>query len=299
MAKQDIIMRYNLIIKKLRRQPSTFREIADYLDMESEIQGLDFRISKRTFHRTVDEIRSIYNIDIKFDRPGMRYFIHTDENSMVSERILEAFDLFNALNITDRLSGHIHFESRQPQGTEYLYGLLHAIRNKLQVNFRYQKFVDDFPQDRTLEPYALKEAKYRWYVIGLDIQDRKMKSFSLDRMKSLDITRKNFRYPMKFDAESFYKNSFGIITPEKGSPSEVVLSFKPLQGKFIKTLPLHPSQEILVDNDRELRVKLSVYLTHDLLMEILSMGENVKVIKPVKLVRQVKSALQEALAAYE
>ena len=67
------------------------------------------------------------------------YFIDFDEQAEVNERILEAFETFNALNISDRLSNHIHFEKRKPRGTENLYGLLHAIKNQVHIKFTYQK----------------------------------------------------------------------------------------------------------------------------------------------------------------
>jgi len=38
MSKRESIARYNLIIKKLRKQPSSFSEISDYLAFESDLQ---------------------------------------------------------------------------------------------------------------------------------------------------------------------------------------------------------------------------------------------------------------------
>lgn len=298
MAKQESIMRYNLIIKKLRNNYSTFKEIANYLSLESEIQGFDFNISKRTFHRDLADIRTIYNIDIQFDYSRMLYYIDTDLYSTVSERILEAFDTFNALNISDRLSDYIHFDNRATQGTENLYGLLHAIKNKVQIIFSYQKFRGDEISQRTAEPYAVKESKNRWYVLARDLKDQEVKSFALDRLSKLEITKRNFQFPQDFDVKEHYKHSFGIIGPDDGKPEEVILSFQPFQGKYIKTLPLHPSQEIIIDNEDELRVKVKVYLTHDFLMEILSLGENVKVLKPKRLIKQLSLSLKNTLQQY-
>jgi hypothetical protein len=58
----------------------------------------------------------------------------------------------------------------------------------------------------------------------------------------------------------------------------VILSFGPFQGKYIKSLPLHNTQEIIEDTDDELRIRLTLYLTHDFLMELLAYGDTVKVI---------------------
>ena len=140
MSKLEFLSRYNLIIKKLRNRPAGFKSIHDYLERESEIQEYNFRVSKRTFQRDLNEIRSVLNIDIKYDSSKKVYFIDDAGQPEVNNRMLEAFDTFQALNVSDGLSRYIHFENRKPQGTENLYGLLHAIKNKLQIKFSYKKF---------------------------------------------------------------------------------------------------------------------------------------------------------------
>lgn len=298
MSKRESIARYNLIIKKLRKQPSSFSEISDYLAFESDLQEYNFNVSRRTFQRDIEDIRSVYNIDIQYDFSRKVYYIDFDEQPEVNERILEAFDTFNALNITDRLSNYIHFEKRRPQGTENFYGLLHAIKNKVQISFSYQKFWEDEITHRITEPYALKEFKNRWYVLANDLKDKKVKSFALDRLSELEITRKKFQLPNDFNVNEHFKYCFGIISPNEHKPQEVILSFDPFQGKYIKTLPLHESQVILKDNEDELLIKLTLFLTHDFFMEILSFGDNVKVIQPVSLIAEIKKAYENALKLY-
>lgn len=298
MSKRESITRYHLIIKKLRKQPATFKEISDYLSFESELQENNFNVSKRTFKRDLEDISSLYNIDIVYDFSRKVYFIDFDEQPEVNERILEAFDTFNALNISDRLSNFIHFEKRRPQGTENLYGLLHAIKNKVQISFSYQKFWEAEITQRIAEPYALKEFKNRWYVLANDLKDKKVKSFALDRLSELEITKKKFQLPNDFIVNEHFKYCFGIISPNEHKPQEVILSFDPFQGKYIKTLPLHESQVILKDNEDELLIKLTLFVTHDFFMEILSFGDNVKVIQPVSLIAEIKIAYENALKLY-
>ncbi|MDM1094202.1 helix-turn-helix transcriptional regulator [Myroides odoratimimus] len=299
MSKRESIARYNLIIKKLRKRPATFAEIEEYLALESEIQAYNFNISKRTFQRDRDDIRSLYNIDILFDFSKKVYYIDFDEQPEANERILEAFDTFNALNLTDRLSKHIHFEKRKPQGTEHLYGILHAIKNQIQIKFVYQKYWEDELTERLVEPYALKEFKNRWYVLSKDLVDNKIKSFALDRLTDLGILNKKFNFPKDFDVNEHYRYCFGIISPNGHQPEDVVLSFNAFQGKYIKSLPLHDSQQILIDNEDELRIQLKLFITHDFFMELLSFGENLKVLKPQSLIDDLKSTVRNIQSIYE
>ena len=63
MSKRETYMRYNLIIKKIRTAKHiTFEDIAKHLERESNFQGYDFTISKRTFARDLEDIGAIYDI---------------------------------------------------------------------------------------------------------------------------------------------------------------------------------------------------------------------------------------------
>ena len=96
----------------------------------------------------------------------------------------------------------------------------------------------------------------------------------------------------------YYKYCFGVINPNQQKQQEINLSFNPHQGKYIKTLPLHESQQILIDNENELKIKLEIFITHDFFMELLSLGENVKIIKPKSLIRDLKASYKNALENY-
>jgi predicted DNA-binding transcriptional regulator YafY len=188
-------------------------------------------------------------------------------------------------------------EQRHSQGTEYLYGLLHAIKNKRQVEFEYAKYYKDHPENRTVEPLAIKAFKYRWYLLAKDTYDNNIKCYALDRLSNLQILNVHFENN-DADWHERYKYCFGIIAPNAEKPSKVILSFDSFQGKYIKSLPLHPTQEIILDNDDELRIRLTIYLTHDFLMELLSYGDTVKVLKPTQLIDELKEIYRKALEKY-
>ncbi|MDR0830041.1 MAG: WYL domain-containing protein [Prevotellaceae bacterium] len=52
------------------------------------------------------------------------------------------------------------------------------------------------------------------------------------------------------------------------------------------------------DSD-ELRISLTLYITHDFVIELLSMGEHCKVISPQSLADTIKNTLQKALKQYD
>lgn len=289
MTKRESISRYSLILNKLRKSPATFKEISDYLALESELQSYNYNIAFRTFQRDVKDIESLYNIEIRYDFSKKTYYIEYEGEPEANERILEAFDTFNALNITEGLSKYIHFEQRRPQGTENLYGLLHAIKNCKKIGFEYKKFWEESASRRNVEPLALKEFKSRWYLIANDLKDNQIKTFGLDRLTELTITNQPYSYP-NFNIKEYFKHCFGIIRGVDSEPQQVILSFCKFQGKYIKTFPLHESQQILVDDDKELRIELFVYLTHDLIMELLSHGNSLTVLEPAMLVEELEHA---------
>ena len=109
------------------------------------------------------------------------------------------------------------------------------------------------------------------------------------------ITKERFTYPENFSANEMFKYCFGIITSTDKKPEEIILSFEAVQGKYIKIYPLHATQQLLVDNKEELRIKLTVHITHDLIMELLSYGDEVEVIAPKILRKSLRKIYSRAL----
>lgn len=305
MSKRGYISRYLLILKKLKVKPySTYEELQAYIEnqfgyLQMQDDNLQIGFSKRTLQRDIKEIRNVFGIDIEYSKSQKGYFIsHNENENMNFQRMMEAFDMFNSLNLAQDLTPFIHLENRRPQGTENLYGLLHAIKNRLQIKFTYQKFWEEESSQRLVEPYALKEFNNRWYIMAKDSKDNNIKSFALDRLTNLEITNQTYQYPDNYSIEQSYRYCFGIISPNDEEPQDIILSFDPFQGKYIKTLPLHDTQQVLVDNDVEMKIKLKLCLTHDLVMELLSFGVNMKVIEPKSLADQIKQAHEKAYRQY-
>jgi predicted DNA-binding transcriptional regulator YafY len=298
MSTRETLLRYNFIINRLRRGPATFDEILNYLNAKAEDTDYNLSISQRTFQRDKQDILSLYGIIIEFDRSTKKYYIDIDDTTDEYQRLLEYFDFVNTFRFSENISKYVHLDKRPPLGTEYLLDLIDAMKEHKQITFEYKKFYDNSITLRHAEPYVLKEFKNRWYFVALDLADNRIKTFALDRLLNLQITDISFCEPKDFDANEYFKYCFGIVRPENAVVEEVKLSFTPQQGKYIKSLPLHATQKIIIDNDNEFVITLIIFITYDFIQEILQFGDEVKVLKPNSLVKTIKHIHRNALRRY-
>jgi predicted DNA-binding transcriptional regulator YafY len=299
MARRDSIQRINYIVDFLRKKPASFNEILNYLERKSKDDSYDYVISQKTFKRDLDLILSLLSVEIEFSHTLKKYKIVQDTSDEINLRIMEAYDTFNALKIASDISQFIFFETRKALGSEHLSPILYGIKNRKLIRCSYQKFWDSEANNRLLVPLALKENKQRWYLVAIDNKDQKVKTFGLDRISNLSISDQGFSYPKDINIEQIFQNCFGIISDEDYCAEQIVLSFSKHQAKYIKSLPLHDSQELIFEDAKEVRFKLFVKPTFDFMMEILSFGPDVEILEPAYVREELKNKLNKTLTKYQ
>ena len=283
MAKREQYFRLMSLAEIFKRKPQgvTYEEIYSYLERKFEEKGWleNFKFSEKTFKREREELLEILGIETVYKRSTNSYKIVEDE--LETENVFDNILLIDAYRQVRGNSEIMLFEKRKSRGLEHLNGILHAIQNKKKISFNYTKYWDEIPQKRVLEPYALKEFRYRWYLLANEKngKDFQIKTFGLDRISDFEISNSSFKKE-NFNPNEVFKNSFGIISTLHETPEEIVISFTPHQGKYIKSLPLHHSQEILIDDANELRVKFNLIPTFDFEQELLQHSEHLKIISP-------------------
>lgn len=298
MIKRTSLVRYSLIIRMLRKQPSTFDEVAEYLAQESELQNFNSNITKRTFQRDLDDIHSVFDIDIQFDFSKRIYYINDEDQPEVNDRILAAIDIFSSLGGSDQVSKYLHIEKQGSQGTESLIKLLHAIKNRCAIYFDYQNHWDDPISRVEVEPYAIKEFKNRWHLIARDCLDERIRSFALDRLTNPSITRKVFTYPTDNSIEEQCRYSFGTVCQSAEGPQDIILTFDRIQVKHIRTYPLHRSQKFLFEDEDGCWIQYKLCVTPDFVKELLSYGDRVKVLQPISLRDRIRETHYKAFMQY-
>lgn len=296
MSKIGYIQRYLLLIRKVRKHPYiTLEELRCEIEQELIARGEQIQsLSRRTIERDIRDIRLALGISIDYSHSKRGYFIPQDEDSTSDlERILEPFEVLTAMRQDTGVHDFIISERRRAIGTEHLYGLVYAIRNSLCVRFSYRKFWLTEASTRMIEPYALKETRGRWYVIGIDCADRQLRTFGLDRMEHLTMDQKRFRKDPDIDIQERFRHSLTVDMADK--VEHIVFSVGASDAAYLKTMPIHPSQQIVRETSQRTAFSLDVYLTPDVIMELLSRAQTLRIEEPEYLRTQILKIYETGL----
>ena len=296
--KSKYFLRYKFIIEKLQRSKlANYSEIKEYLVDKFEILGYEFNYSLRTFQRDKTDISELFDIIIENDRFENAYFINEDEISEPAKKLLDAFTITNALQLYDDYTNIISFEEQNIGEQGVFYELIDAIKAKNKIKLYYQKYYAETHNEYILEPLALKEFRQRWYLVASAEGGTNIRTFGLDRILKVEVLKAKFKNN-NFNINDFFKDYYGIMTDINSEFAEVILQFDSFQGKYIKSLPLHHSQEIIKDNEDELIIKLKLHITFDFKQKLLSYGKIVKIISPKSLQNEICENMKMALERY-
>ena len=297
MAK-NLIAKYIWIVDTIERHGSITRELLNELWMKSDFSDGN-PMPRRSFYNYRNGIADTLGIDIEFNQSTYEYYIAHDGTENASKRqqwLLDSMSISSMVSSSADLSARILLED-VPSAREFLPVIIDAMRHNLRIKFNYKSYKRANPRyGIRFEPYFVKIFNQLWYVIGFNIADQKIKTYSLDRMSSVVITDSTFQMPHDFVPEEFFADCYGITTNE-AEPKRIAIKAEPTQAKYLRALPLHHSQkEELHDNYSIFRYKMRN--TYDLLERLLSHGSSIEVLEPPELKAQIIDEMKKALENY-
>lgn len=270
----------------------------------------------RTFHNHRKAIFDIFNIIIEIDPDikGYKYHIANPEEldgDSLRSWLVDSYATLNQVQADSKLRDRIEFE-HIPSGHTWLTTFLQAMRQNRVMRITHQGFGKDYANTFEIEPYCLKVVERRWYIIannpyyvGLNrshkgekdyTPHKEIRAYGLDRIKEAIILDKTFVIKEGFSMKKFYYGCIGII-PSDGPIEHVVLKAYWHAPDYLRTLPLHESQQELESDDESTTFSYDVKLTYDFLQLIMQQGDQVEVLEPKKLRDQMRN-LANTLSHY-
>ena len=257
-------------------------------------------LARRTFFHYRDGVEEMFDINIQCDKSTFEYYIDdtgSESNARLRSWVVDSVSMSGTLSNAHDISGRIMLEN-VPSAREHLPVIIDALKQNRRIRFSYKSYTRSKPTDGImLEPYFVKIFKQLWYVIGLNVKDGLIKTYSLDRISSLNLLQDTFDMPEEVKPSEFFKDCFGIIT-NRNSAKRIVLRVEPTQAKYFRALPLHPSQQEEVHDNYSI-FSYKMRITYDLKEELMSHGASIEVLEPKELKTLIRTELEQALKNYQ
>ena len=327
---KNAAFRYRVIDSCLRNPRRRYPTIEDIQKTVTEAMDLDNIISLSSLHKDLKFMRQHFKAPIAYDKARGGYFYEEEHFSInafpLTHDEVTALDLSISFLKQIKYSGFYSefeaaiekiisgfriskiegygrkslLETEEPTADtgirwlEHIYGPM-LTRTALEVDYR--KFNSPDTKRHVLSPYLLREYRNRWYVTGHTALTDAIVTLALDRIQELSPSKERFVETPGFDGEKFLRHAFGVTTYPDAEPSKVLLLFDSSQLGYIRSKPIHHSQRI-TETPEGFQVELECYLTPELEMFILSLGENVKVLGPVELAERVEKRIRAMAYLY-
>lgn len=295
---KNLIGRYIWLVDTLRSYGRLTRsQINDLWQRSSLSDGNP--LPERTFYHYRRGIEETFNIDISCNGKG-EYYIDEEtlgNNSGLTDWLLDSYAVNNLLSESPDIAERVEIEE-VPSAREYLQPVVNALRDKRAIEFDYEGFNRSRPERNILfHPYFLKRYKQRWYMLGKRIKSGDLRTYALDRIKGLKATDETFTLPDNVGIEEVFGHIIGI-TSSKAEPRTVRLQTTRTQAKYFRALPLHHSQREELVHDEYSIFSYRLKLNYELVHEIMSLGDGVKVLEPKELQLMVANEFKKALQQY-
>ncbi|MDE6534948.1 MAG: WYL domain-containing protein [Muribaculaceae bacterium] len=302
MKKAELFKRYFWLIDVIHQSGGLSRDEINRRWRYSTLnENSEPAIPERTFHRHKEAIKELFDISIVCDRTDERVYridhsdIETSRN--VRSWILNTFSLSNILLESHDIEDRILVEDI-PSGVPFLSTIITSMRDNRTLYISYQNFFNDKSHSFYIEPYCLKLFRQRWYLLARSSYDDKLRIYGVDRILNLSVSENRFQLSKDFNASSIFEKCFGIIIGTNDKPTTIKFKVINDQQKYIRSLPLHPSQqEICCESDYSI-FSIFVKPTFDLIQEFLKYGYNLEVLSPTELRQELSDIAKGMNAIY-
>ena len=269
--------------------------------VQTEMSGGEPMI-RQTFNRHCKNIQDMLGINIECRaKGGYHYYIEDAEslkNNSFKSWMLESLSINNILMDSASLKERLLME-HIPAGMEYFQTIVRAMKVNHKIQITYRKFGAPEPYTITVDPYAIKVFKQRWYLLAQNHKRPDPSVYSLDRMEAVEELPERFTLPADFSAKAFYQDCYGVIHDPKIKAQHIVLRAYPPYNHYLRTLPLHHSQKELKSTPEYVDYELYLRPTFDFKQELLAQGKDVEVLEPASLREDVKRMVMEMMERYK
>lgn len=136
-------------------------------------------------------------------------------------------------------------------------------------------------------PLCVKLFRQRWYMVGRNWPAGRDIVFCHDRIRNIRPSSHTFEYPEEFNPQEYFNGCIGVIPGDGCDIENIKIKVSANQANYLRDLPLHHSQQEIEQTDEYSIFELHVRPTYDFQQELLWNGEDLEVLKPLWLRKEI------------
>lgn len=257
-------------------------------------------ITPRTFARDKEFIASTFQIDIEYDARIRKYrLINPEEiqNNSLYKYLLGSFHYNNLSSLALEHRGKVMLQDI-PSGVELLHTVLDAMDKQVVVRFNYTSYyTKDKLHTFEVTPCFMRLFERHWYLICEYLDHSQTRVLALERMQNLSIGTPEAVPSLEINPEIFYKDCYGV-TKDNTSPIEVFLKVYDKEVDYIRSVPIHHSQEETEAGDSFSIFRYFLHPSIDFIQQILWHRDCVEILSPTSFRQEIKTLIHDMLQRY-
>ena len=301
----NTIKSYIKIVEYLLENKATSRKIETMLNSN----GLNPDI-KSIQNYLKFNINDFYGAEIIIREKGRIYTVDLEKYKKIEDNFSlskNTFIVYYLLRLNPNLQKHLSYDMFNSAGTKYIENIINAIKGKKTLKIKYidfnnkDKYVEE--EELEIEPYLLKTYLNRFFIIGKERTNNKIRPFALYKINKLQLSSEGFTMPNIKAIKEKYSKIIGVTHyyDNPPNPPKVVIEFIDYQFKYFETEPWVKEYKVeeRSENDKTVIVSFYVHPNNELHQRILFNNVKCRVLEPKSLVTRIKDILSETLELYK
>jgi len=295
----------------------------------------ELEISKATFKRDLEYLRSRMNASIVYDRfkggycfdgqtigekielPGL-WFSEKEATALVlMQHLLSGLDKGGLIephiapltSIIDGILGQSNTPTKELRKRLKVFGMAarkspienfeeigSALLKRKRLQITYYARGTNKTTEREISPQRLIFYRDNWYLDAYCHLRKDLRSFALDGIrKAISTNTKADEIPEK-QLHEYFADSYGIFSGKASQRAK--LKFSPEKAKWVSSETWHGQQIGTFDKEGNYLLEFDYNQDPELVMDVLKYGSGVEVLGPASLRKRVKDELAKALKHY-
>ena len=285
----------------------------------------ELEVSRRTILRDIDELKIYYNAPIEYDRINKGYY-YSDNTYFVKNMMLTESEVFavtgilplmerynntplkNTINkvyetLSQMLPNQVEVQSSFTNDVEFIADPIPVIQEEVFnavfkatklhkiMKYDYRSISSTEYKPHELYPYKIYNQKGDWYILGYSPKHQKFATFTLARMKNIELGN-DFKPDPDYKKKVHIDPNFGIWNNES-KPQKIELLFDKSINTYILERTWHKNQKCKQNSDETVYLSFESNQIQETLYWTLRFGAAVTILNPPELKAMYKDEVKK------